>query len=91
MKHINSLLCKYTIDLCARSGMGNFKSDDGRHFFSFIPRGQITYPRPHTVYTVSFHFLFIERNERIIHVFKDFINNKTCAFMLAQKGIVVVS
>ncbi len=23
-------------------GMGNFESDEGQHFFSFIPRGQIT-------------------------------------------------
>ncbi len=45
--------------------MGNFKSDEGQHLFSFIPRGWITNPRPHTFYTLL-NFLFIKRNERII-------------------------
>ncbi len=46
--------------------MGNFESDEGQHLFSFIPRGQITNPRPHTFNTDLLNFLFIERNERII-------------------------
>ncbi len=50
------------------SGMGNFDSDEGQDFLSFIPRGQITNPRPHTFYTVLLSFLFIERNESIINV-----------------------
>ncbi len=44
------------------AGMGNFDSDEGQRFFSFIPRVQITNPRPHTFYTVLLNFLFIERN-----------------------------
>ncbi len=42
--------------------MGNFESDEGQYFFSFLPRGQITNPRPRTFYTVLLGFLFIERN-----------------------------
>lgn len=61
----------------SKAGMGNFESDECQYFFSFIPRGQITNPRPHTFYTVLLDFLFI--------------NNKTCAFMLVQKGNFVVS
>ncbi len=48
------------------AGMGNFDSDEGQHFFSFIPRDQIINPRPHTFYTVLLNFIFIEKNERII-------------------------
>ncbi len=73
--------------------MGNFESDKGQHFISFIPRGKITNPRPHTFYTILLNFLSIERNECLINIicFKDFINNKTCAVMLVQKGNFVVS
>ncbi len=73
--------------------MGNFESDEGQHFFSFLPRGQITNPRPHTFHTILLNFLFIERNESIINViyFNDFINYKTFAVMLVQKGNFVVS
>ncbi len=42
--------------------MGNFDIDEGQHFFSFIPRGQITNPHPHTFYTILLNFLFIEGN-----------------------------
>ncbi len=47
---------------------GQLDSDEGQRFFSFIPRVQITNPRPHTFYTVLLNFLFIERNESIIKV-----------------------
>ncbi len=57
-----------TVFTLSRSGMGNFESDEGQDFLSFIPRGQITNPRPHTLYTVLLSFLFIERNESIINV-----------------------
>ncbi len=52
----------------SKPGMGNFESDEGQHFFSFLPRGQITNPRPHTFYTILLNFLFIQRNESIINV-----------------------
>ncbi len=42
--------------------MGNFDIDEGQHFFSFIPRGQITNTHPHTFYTILLNFLFIEGN-----------------------------
>ncbi len=43
-----------------RSGMGNFESDEGQHFFSFIPKGQITNSHPQTFYTVSLNFLLLK-------------------------------
>ncbi len=49
--------------------MDNFDSHEGQDFLSFIPRGQITNPRPHTFYTVLLSFLFIERNESICNFF----------------------
>ncbi len=48
--------------------MGNFESDKGQHFISFIPRGKITNPRPHTFYTILLNFLSIERNECLINI-----------------------
>ncbi len=50
--------------------MGNFDSDEGQHFFSFIPRDQIINPRPHTFYTVLLNLIFIEKNERIINIIR---------------------
>ncbi len=48
--------------------MGNFDSDKGNHFFSFIPMGQITNPHIYTFYIVLINFLFIEGNQSIINV-----------------------
>ncbi len=41
---------------------GSFDSDEGQYFISFIPRGQITNPCPHTFNTVLINLLFIEGN-----------------------------
>ncbi len=58
LKEKNCVFYKHS----STSGMGNFESDEGQYFFSFIPRGQITNPRPHTFYIVLLNLLFIERN-----------------------------
>ncbi len=36
--------------------MGNFDNDEGI-FLSFIPRGQITNPCPHTFYSLQFYII----------------------------------
>ncbi len=38
--------------------MGNFDSDEGQNFFSFIPRDQITNPRLHTFYIVVLNLFY---------------------------------